>query len=66
MIKKNREKCSIEGCDRPAFIEKHRLCRAHLQNYYRKGEPGIGKIRAKKKHTAYEGKKDNGRLQEIR
>jgi len=52
-MKKNREKCSIEGCDRPSYIAKHRLCRAHLQNYYRKGEPGVGKIRTKKQHIPY-------------
>lgn len=52
-MKKTHETCGIEGCDRPTYIGKHKLCRAHLQNYYRKGDPGIGKIRAKKKHQPY-------------
>jgi len=47
------KKCCIKGCERPAFVSKHELCRAHLQQYYRKGEDGLKHIRNKKDHKPY-------------
>jgi hypothetical protein len=53
LMTKKIKRCSVEGCDRPEFIGKHGLCRAHLQHYYRHGHPGDKLIRPKKKYEPY-------------
>jgi hypothetical protein len=51
------KKCSVKGCMRPIAIVKHALCRAHLQKYYRNGDPGQDQIRIKRKYKPYDPKK---------
>lgn len=55
-MKNNPDKCSVDGCDRPPCIQKHGLCRAHLQHYYRCGDPGKKKVRKKIFHPPYKPK----------
>lgn len=55
------KKCSVKGCVRPIAIAKHALCRAHLQKYYRNGDPGHAQVRIKRKYKPY-----NPQTKEIR
>lgn len=52
------KKCCVKGCDRPIAIDKHDLCRAHLQKYYRNGDPGTALVRKKKLYKPYEAHKE--------
>ena len=49
----NEKKCCITGCKRPIAIGKHALCRAHLQRYYRDGDPGNEPVRERREYKPY-------------
>ena len=48
-------KCKAEGCSRKMVSQKHRLCKAHLNRFYRTGTVGEGKIAKKRNHNPYFG-----------